>query len=70
MFPDIDAERGRLRMPQQHLANKLGVYSSTFKNWMNGRSDIPASALVEMTRLFNCTTDYLLGLSDKRRYEN
>lgn len=65
MFPNIDAERVRFGMTRADLANKLGVSYSTLKNWLRGSTDIPASKVSEMAKLFCCTTDYLLGLDGK-----
>lgn len=62
MFPNIDAERARIGLSRVGLAEKLNVSYSTMKNWMRGATDIPASKVVEMAKLFHCTTDYLLGL--------
>lgn len=62
MFPNIDAERARLGLSRVQLAKHLNVSVSTFKNWMHGRTEIPASKVVEMAKLFNCSTDYLRGL--------
>ena len=56
MYPNIDAERARNGMSKAMLAEKLGVSYSTFKSWMTGKTDIPAS------KMFNVTSDYLLGL--------
>lgn len=65
MFPNIEAERARHGWSQEELANRLSVSCSTIKNWMNGRTKIPASKVVEMAILFHCTTDYLLGLNER-----
>lgn len=63
MFPNIDAERARMGLSRAALAAMLGVSYSTMKNWMRGTTDIPASKITEMSKLFHCTTDYLLGLN-------
>lgn len=62
MYPNIDAERARRGMSRAQLAIYLEVSESTMKNWMHGRTEIPVSKLIKMANLFNCTTDYLLGL--------
>lgn len=62
MFPNIDAERARIGLSRAALAEKLNVSYGTMKNWMRGATDIPASKVVEMSKLFHCSTDYLLGL--------
>ena len=50
-------------MTRVDLANKLGVSYSTMKSWMSGRTEIPCSKLIEMSKMFNVTTDYLLGVN-------
>lgn len=64
MFPNIEAERGRLKMSQEYLAKMLDVSPRTLTNWLSGKTDISVSALVKMSKLFHCTVDYLLGLDD------
>lgn len=62
MFPNIDAERGRNNLSKAALARELGVSYTTFKSWMSGKTEIPASKIIAMAKLFNVTSDYLLGL--------
>lgn len=62
LYPNIEAERARKSMSRIQLANYLGVSESTMKNWMHGKTEIPASKLIKMANFFGCTTDYLLGL--------
>ena len=61
MFPNIRAEMGRNDLNCRKMAERCGVSVDTFKNWMSGRTEIPISKLLLMARMFNCTTDYLLG---------
>lgn len=59
-YPNIEAERARRGMSAEDLAQELGVGRKTLYNWtQNG--NIPASALVRMADLFQCSVDYLLG---------
>lgn len=67
MYPNIDAERGRNNLSKAALARELGVSYSTFKHWMSGKTEIPASKIITMTRLFNVSADYLLGID---RHDN
>lgn len=64
MFPNIEAERGRTKISQNYLAEHLGVSLSTLKNWMSGKTDIPAVALIKMSKLWGVSIDYLLGLTN------
>lgn len=59
-YPNIAAERARRGMSREDLAREIGVTRKTIYNWERaGR--IPQSALEKMSKLFDCTTDYLLG---------
>lgn len=62
MFPNISAEIARNNMTHEKLATNLNISRRTLSNWLNGHSEIPASSIVAMARIFNCTTDYLLGI--------
>ncbi|MDY3281450.1 helix-turn-helix domain-containing protein [Dysosmobacter sp.] len=64
MFPNIEAERVRCGLTREAMAEQLGVSRGTLRNWLQGNTEIPASKLAEMARLFHCSSDYLLGLRD------
>lgn len=67
MFQNIRAERARLNMTITQLAAHLGVTDKTLSNWLSGKTEIPAAKLIDMAKLFSCSTDYLLGLCDDRQ---
>lgn len=60
-YPNIEAERARRGMTKEKFASSLGVSVSTVKNWQNGKTEIPANKIIMMARLFDVSTDYLLG---------
>jgi DNA-binding XRE family transcriptional regulator len=62
----IGSERIRLRLTQTELAKKVGVTSQSISQWETGQSACPAKRLIALAKIFNCSTDYLLGLSDQR----
>lgn len=61
MFPNISAEMARNGLTNRTLAEKVGVSEGTVSNWRCGNTEIPATKLLAMARIFNVTTDYLLG---------
>ncbi len=63
----IGAERVRLKMTQADLARKMGVTSKAVSQWETGRSAFPAKRLMQMATIFDCSTDWLLGLSESRK---
>lgn len=49
------------------LAQKLGVAKQTVSNWENENIQPSIEMLVRLTKLFNVTSDYLLGLDSVPR---
>ena len=63
---NIRSERARLGLTQCELANRLSVDTSTISDWENAKRDIPSGKAKEMSNLFDCSVDYLFGLSAER----
>lgn len=61
-YPNIAAECSRADLSMADLAAQLGVSRKTVANWQAGRTEIPASAIITMARMWNVTSDYLLGI--------
>lgn len=49
---------------QVELAKRLGVAKQTVSNWENENIQPSIEMLTRLAKLFNVTTDYLLGLND------
>lgn len=49
---------------QVDLAKRLGVAKQTVSNWENENIQPSIEMLVRLSKLFNVSTDYLLGLDD------
>lgn len=62
MFTNIEAERARLKLKQEEVAQKLGITGRTYANYVTEKTPIPSDVLIRMTDLFSCSIDYLLGL--------
>ena len=60
MFNNIDAERARKGWTKKELAQKLDISAPTLRAWIRGSAEIPATKLLYMADLFNCSMDYLL----------
>lgn len=48
---------------QAQAAAKLGISDGTYKNYEQGKREPNGEKLVALARLYNVTTDYLLGYS-------
>lgn len=60
LYPNIEAERARINMSQEELANQLKVERKSYYNWQT-KGNIPVKALLKLADIFNCSVDYLLG---------
>lgn len=56
--------RGDHKDTQQMLADKLNVSKSTIQSWEQGKSAPSHEMLVEICRLYQVSSDFLLGLKD------
>ncbi len=65
-FINIKVEMTRNGYSQESLAIVLGVTQKTISNWFY-KKNVPSTKLVEMSKLFDCSIDYLLGLKDDRK---
>lgn len=64
----IESERRRKGLSQAELGSALNppVPERTVCEWEKGATPIPSAQLLNLTRLFQCSADYLLGLTDER----
>lgn len=64
-FPErLKYLRSKMGYTQADLAKKLSLTRASVNAWEMGLSAPSTPFLVELSRLFNVTTDYLLGLDD------
>lgn len=56
------------KLTQEELAKKLKTTKSTISNYENGHSSPPNEMLIDLSKILNVSTDYLLGLTDKENY--
>ena len=59
----ISANRKRLSLTQEHLAEKLGVTAQAVSKWENDQSCPDIAMLPRLAELFHITTDELLGVA-------
>lgn len=56
--------RKNLHLTQKQLADKINVSSQVISNWERGYTEIGQEDLRGLARALDCSTDYLLGISD------
>ena len=60
IYKNIAAERVRHGYTKEVIAQKLDVTPKTNLSWIRGTTEIPASILLKMKRMWNVSADYLL----------
>lgn len=64
-FPEILKEtRKEFNMSRQELANLIFVSVRTISYWESGQRECNLEQLIQLSKVFGVTTDYLLGLED------
>lgn len=76
----IKNKRKELNITQTQVYNELGISSGNLSGIENGKSLPSAAALIGLSRMFKCTTDYILFgespksepviISDNKDYED
>ncbi|MBR1984032.1 MAG: helix-turn-helix transcriptional regulator [Clostridia bacterium] len=56
--------RTQKNISQMQLAVKTGLSQSAIAKWELGKTEPTASAIITLSKFFNETTDYLLGVED------
>lgn len=66
MVNSIASERTRMGLSQSQLAEKMGKQRSTIARWESDPLALSGSVLCELSDLFGCSIDYLLGRTEER----
>lgn len=53
-------------MTQQQVADYLGISQTMYARYERGANELPIRHLVELCHLYHVSSDYLLGLSNKK----
>lgn len=51
---------------QIEIADYLNMQRSVYRRYETGEREIPVWAVIKLAQLYHVTTDYLLGLTDKK----
>ena len=53
-------------LSQTQVARYLGMSQTGYSKYETRENDIPTQVLIRLARFYHTSTDYLLGLTDKR----
>ena len=66
MYQRIRDLREDADLTQKQMAQILNCSQQVYSNYELGQRDIPTAVLIAIAKYYNTTTDYVLGLSDKK----
>ncbi len=52
-------------LTQNQVAEYLGMKQPQYHRYESGVRDIPTDVLIKLSKLYNTSVDYILGLTDK-----
>lgn len=64
MYERIRNLREDKDLNQTQVANMLNISQSTYSRYENGNLDVPTEVLIALSKLYNVSVDYILGLVD------
>lgn len=63
-YPRLKDLREDHDLMQQQVADYLGMKQPQYSRYERGLRDIPTDVLIRLAKLYNTSTDYILGLTD------
>lgn len=66
MYQRIRDLREDRDLTQAEVARLLNVSQSTYSRYESGYLDVPSEVLIALSRFYNVSTDYILGLKAQR----
>lgn len=53
---------------QKKIAEELGCNREVYRRYEQGIRDIPIWMVIRLAEIYDCSVDYLLGVSDAKRH--
>lgn len=66
-FPHIRELREDADLSQEDIARILNCSQVAYSYYELGRRDIPTEILINLAKYYNCSVDYLLGLTNQKK---
>lgn len=66
-FPHIRELREDANLSQEDIASVLNCSQVAYSYYEIGRRDIPTEILIKLAQYYDCSVDYLLGLTNKKK---
>lgn len=52
----------------KEISEYLGLNRDVYARYEKGKRQFPVDIIIKLAEYYNCTTDFLLGLSDEKRH--
>ena len=66
MYPRLRDLREDKDLNQTQVANYLGMSQTGYSKYETGENDIPTEVLIKLAKFYKTSTDYILGLTNKK----
>ena len=66
MYKRIRGLREEKGLTQVQIAKELGMSQTGYSKYETGENDIPTAVLIKLSKFYNTSIDYILGLSNQR----
>ena len=66
-YPNIRELREDAGLSQADIANVLNCSQVAYSYYEIGRRDLPTEVLIKLAKYYNCSVDYLLGLTKRKK---
>ena len=66
MYPRIRDLREDYDLTQREMGEIFSCSQRVYSNYERGDLDIPTDILIKLAKFYHTSTDYILGLTDKR----
>ncbi len=61
VYGNIEKKRTQMGLNKTELSERLGISRRHYNNYIAGKTPIPSTILIKLSKLFNCSVDYLLS---------
>lgn len=69
IYPRIKDLREDKDLTQAEVAKKLGLYTTQYQRYERAETTIPADIIADIAKLYDVSTDYILGLTNNPKKE-
>ena len=68
-FERLKTLRKEIKMSQSDIGEFLGIMQTVYSRYERGAGTIPIEHLLKLADLYNVSTDYMLGRTNQRNFD-